>query len=208
MKNRMLIQVVALVIVAVFAAGIWLTGDQVKVGWLRFYSAAVLVAAGLLAVWDRWLWRLPLAQRFSFVSSDLSGTWKGDLTSFWVDPETGKSPQPKPAFLVVRQTSSKISVVLLTDESRSRSALAAVTTSDGVTSLDYFYLNIPDGRHRDRSPIHPGSVSLNVTGRPVSRLKGKYWTDRDTRGELDFKIRSRTPADDYDQAMHLFETAP
>jgi hypothetical protein len=205
MKNRMLVQFVAFVVVAVFAAGIWLTGDQVKVGWLRFYSVAVLAAVGLVALWDRWLWRLPVAQRFASVPSDLNGTWKGVQTSLWVDPATGESPKPKAAFLVVRQTSSKISVVLFTDESRSRSSLAAVTSRDGITSLGYFYLNLPDSRHRDRSPIHSGSVSLDVTGRPASRLKGKYWTDRDSRGELDFKIRSRTPVDDYDQAVLLFE---
>lgn len=206
MRNRTFVQVVAFVVVAVFAAGIWLTGDQVKVGWLRFYSVAVLAAVGLIALWDRWLWRLPFAQRFFSVPRDLGGTWKGVLTSFWVDPETGTSPRPKPAFLVVRQTSSKVSVALLTDESSSRSSLAAVTMSDGITSLDYFYLNLPDSRYRDRSPIHPGSVSITVTGRPASRLKGKYWTDRDTRGELDFTGRLRTPADDFDQATSLFES--
>jgi hypothetical protein len=206
MKNRMLIQLVALVVVAVFAVGIWLTGDQVKVGWLRFYSVAVLGAVALVALWDRWLWRVPIAQRSTSVPRDLKGTWKGVLTSFWMDPATGKTPQPKAAFLVVRQTSSKVSVVLLTDESRSRSSLATVSSRDGNTSLEYFYLNLPDSRHRDRSPIHPGSAALDVTGRPASRLKGQYWTDRDSRGELDFKIRSRTAVDDYDQAVRLFET--
>lgn len=206
MKNRMLIQLVAIVVIAVFAGGIWLSGDQVKVDWLRFYSMAVVAAVALVGVWDRWLWRVPLAQRFAAVPRDLRGTWNGVLTSFWKDPATGESPEPKPAFLVIRQTSSKVSITLLTNESRSTSSLATVSTRDEATSLDYFYLNLPDSRHRDRSPIHPGSASLDVTGRPASRLKGQYWTDRNSRGELDFKVRSSTLVDDYDQAVGLFKT--
>src|SRR5207244_4003800 len=99
------------------------TGDTFKPGWLRFLSAAVLAATIVLGVWDRWLWRLPLVQRFPRVPRDLKGTWRGTLTSFWTDPATAQRPDPKIVFLVIRQSASQLTAVLFTDESSSRSSL-------------------------------------------------------------------------------------
>lgn len=197
-------QVVAAVVVAVFATGIWASGDKANIGWLKFFSAAVFAAVAVLAVWDWWLWKLSWIQRSRKVPRDLNGTWKGKLASFWVDPETGQQIPAKDAYLVVRQTSSTASVTLLTDESRSNSSLAVVSSLDGDASLDYMYLNRPDSRVEHRSRMHHGSASLHVTGCPATRLRGRYWTDRDTKGELDFTVRSTKVADDFDEAQALF----
>lgn len=204
MKQRTLVRVVAAVVVAVFGVGIWSTGGTVHAGWLRFYSAAVLVAVAILAVWDRVLWKLPPVQRMRGVPRDIGGAWQGTLTSFWIDPDTGKPQDPKSAYLVIRQTSSDLSVALLTDESRSRSSYAVISTVDGATVLDYMYLNRPDSRVEHRSRMHHGSASLDVTGHRATRLRGHYWTDRDTRGELDFTQRHRRVVDDFDEAQKLF----
>lgn len=202
--SKFAVQVVAAVVVGVFAVGIWASGDKVNVGWLKFYSAAVLAAGVVLALWDRWLWKRSWFQKIGKVPRDVSGTWKGKLTSLWVDPETGKQIPVKDAYLVVRQTASRTSVTLLTDESRSKSSFAAVSVFDGDASLDYAYLNKPGITVEHRSHIHHGSTSLHVTGCPATRLKGRYWTDRDTKGQLDFTTRSKKRADDYEQAVGLF----
>lgn len=52
--------------------------------------------------------------------------------------------------------------------------------------------------------MHHGSASLDITGCPATRLHGRYWTDRDTKGELDFKERRKQTADDYEEAIALF----
>ena len=192
MRNRLLVQAVATVVVLVFAAGIWLTGGRVDVGWLRFFAAAVLVATGLLWVWERYLWRIPLIQRLGVVPRNLTGTWKGLLESFWEDPASGERVPAKLVYLVVRQTASTVSVILLTDESRSVSSLGVVSRGAGVASLDYLYLNRPESKVESRSRMHHGSASLDITGRPATRLRGRYWTDRDTKGELDFTERKKT----------------
>ena len=194
----------AAVVVAVFAVGILMSGDRVDPSWLKFYSGAVLAATLLLAAWDRYLWRLPLAQKLRQVPRNLQGTWKGSLESLWVDPSTENVPPPKAVYLVVRQTVSKVSTVLLTDESRSVSSLGLVSTGEGPVALAYLYLNRPDIKHEDRSRMHHGSAALDVTGLPPTRLKGRYWTDRDTRGELDFTERRPGLAEDYDEAAKMF----
>jgi hypothetical protein len=52
--------------------------------------------------------------------------------------------------------------------------------------------------------MHHGSTALDLSGTPVKRLKGRYWTDRDTRGELDFTERSKKIVDDFEEASGLF----
>ena len=203
-KQRTAVQVIAGVVVLVFAIGIWASGDQVHVAWLRFFSVAVFVATAVLIIWERFLWRLSLPQRLRFAPRHIAGTWKGTLTSFWIDPATGKPPDKKTVYLVVRQTAYSVSMILLTDESKSVSDLAVVSGSDGTCSLDYMYLNQPESRFEHRSHIHHGSTSLNITGLPPTRLKGRYWTDRDSKGELDFVERSNHTAEDYNEATRLF----
>src|SRR5688572_11953562 len=119
MQRRVLVQVVAAAVVLVFAVGIWVTGGSVSPAWLRFYSAAVLLATLLLSAWEQWLWRLPLVQRIGSVPRDIRGTWKGNLESFWTDPATGERPGASSVYLVVRQTFSQVVVRLLTEESSS-----------------------------------------------------------------------------------------
>lgn len=203
--NKIQIQVVAGVTVLVFAVGIVLSGDKVDSAWLKFFSYATASSVGVLALWNRFLWRSPTAQRIPGVPRDIRGTWKGVLVSQWVDPKTKKTPPAKPAYLVVRQTASKLSVTMITDEMRSRSSMAQVAGDDGDVSLDYLYLSRPQSSVEHRSRMHHGSTSLDVSGRPATRLHGHYWTDRDSRGELDFGQRVVKVVDDYESAEKLFQ---
>ena len=107
---------------------------------------------------------------------------------------------------MVQQTASLVSVRLLTDESKSASALAKVSEVDGSFLLTYLYLNKPEMRVERRSRIHHGSTVFDVSGNPARRLKGRYWTDRDSKGELDFAERNKKKlADDFAEAVELFE---
>lgn len=204
-KRSIVVRVVAGVVVAVFSLGTWVTSGELDVAWLSFFSAAVFVATILLACWDLWLWRIPLVQRIPGVPRSVRGTWKGTLTSFWVDPVTGERIAPKNAYLVVRQSSTLVSVKLLTDESKSSSSLASISVPDGTAVLDYLYLNRPRASVDHRSRMHHGSTVLDVIGNPAKRLEGRYWTDRDSRGELVFLNCSKKIVDDYLDAKQLFE---
>ncbi len=204
MKRTITIRVIVGVVVVVFVIGTWLQDGRPDLAPFKFFSAAVLASVTIFNVWDFWLWRLSLVQRIPGVPRSVRGTWKGTLTSFWVDPATGATPQPKPAYLVVQQTASRVIVKLLTDESRSSSALANVSEVDGSCTLTYLYLNKPDMRVESRSRMHHGSAVFDVSGSPVRRLKGRYWTDRDSKGELEFSERKNKLADDFDEASEFF----
>lgn len=205
MMNKLQVQVVAGVVLLVFAIGIIASGDTVKSDWLRFFAYAVTAAVLVLTAWNRWLWRTTVGQRFKQTPRDVSGTWKGTLTSQWVDPSTSQPAPTKTAYVVIRQTASSLSVTMLTDEMRSTSSLAAIGGEDGDISLDYIYMSSPRSSVEHRSRMHRGGTALEVTGasKPV-RLHGRYWTDRDSRGELDFDRRVKDHAEDFQAAEALF----
>jgi hypothetical protein len=204
-KRTVIIRVVVAVVVLVFVIGTWVQSGRPDLGGLKFFSAAVLASTAVFNLWDFWLWRISFVQRIPGVPRSVRGTWRGTLTSFWVDPSTGKSPAPKTVYLVVRQTGSFTMVKLLTDESRSTSALANVSEVDGSFMLTYLYLNKPNMRVEHRSRIHHGSAVFDVSGCPARRLSGRYWTDRDSKGELEFAQRSDKIADDFAEAVGYFE---
>lgn len=208
MTNRLVIQIVSGFVAIVYAIGLWSSGVTPRLSWLRFYSLAVPLAVVLWWAWEYWMWRLPAFQRLKLVPPQVFGTWKGVLTSAWIDPISRSSPPPKTVYLVVRQTFSTVSAVLLTDEARSQSRLARVGEAASGIALDYMYVGEPDVLVEDRSPMHRGSASLLISGSsPASRLRGRYWTDRNSKGSLDFTERSPLLADDYQAAESMFPAA-
>ena len=203
-KQKALIQFVATTVVLVFAIGIIISGDQVKSSWLGNYSYAVTAATIALALWNKWIWRWPWIQKLPHVPRSIRGTWRGTLTSAWINPQTRQPSPPKPVFLIVRQSATTISAVFLADESSSRSTMANLAEDEIGAALSYIYLNRPVVRVEHRSRMHNGSAFLEVSGRPANRLRGRYWTDRDTRGEFDFDQRRKAIAEDFEEAMRLF----
>lgn len=189
----------------VFAVGILASGGRVEVAWLRLYSYAVVASLAALTLWNLWLWRLPVMQRFPAVPPDLRGTWQGTLQSAWVD-EDGNTPPAKQVFLVIRQTATSLSAILLSDESRSESLMAQVSGTNGAANLTFTYQNTPQLSMQRRSRIHCGTTSLRVHGSPATRLRGHYWTSRNSQGELDFKDRLANAHDDFDSATHDFSS--
>jgi hypothetical protein len=208
MTRRLAIQSLVALVAGVFVVGVYLSGDTVEAGWLRFFSPAVLVVALVWSLWEHWIWRWPVVQAFKGIPRDVRGTWKGTLTSLWKD-DAGNTAGPKSAYVVIRQSFATVSVTMFTDESSSRSSLGRVSPLDDQAQLDYMYLNKPDPRFEHRSRIHHGSTSLSVVGKPASRLRGRYWTDRNSHGELDFQERKRKSfgqnfPEDYESAAALF----
>jgi hypothetical protein len=158
--------------------------------WLPFGSVVTL--AGLV-VWlfEKFLWRWP---PFTWVArrADLRGTWRGELVSEWIDPKTGTTLPPIPAFMCVTQTASTLYLRQFTGESSSATVAASIVKdADGAESVAVVYRNDPKGSVRERSPIHFGGMRLHISGEAA--LAGDYWTDRNTRGHLTLERVSRKP---------------
>ena len=144
-----------------------------------------------MLAYDHFIWRIPKLGRDVSNRPDVRGTWRGTLASHWIDPETNERvPPDTDVYLVVRQTFWKVTAVLITRESKSCSTTATVDDDGcGQYQLVAVYRNTPRAALRHRSEVHHGSFKLDISGEPVTRLEGYYWTDRNTMGELQFDRR-------------------
>ena len=203
-SHRLYIQTIAGTVALVYVVFLWSVGSPPELKWLRAYSLAVFIVIMLWAAWDRRLWRFACFQTMQFVPPSIAGTWKGELRSQWTDTDSKSGTPRKTVYLVVKQAFSSVSVVLLTDESQSEtcSVLAKVTKDDG---LGYLYLNEPEMNAQESSHMHRGAAMFRLSDTPVATLRGRYWTDRGTGGELIFKERRSKYAEDYEMAVRLFE---
>lgn len=197
------IRVGAYVLIAILAVVSWTTSGALNLEPAKYLSATVFIGSALFMAWELWVWRFPWVQLIPGVPLCVRCTWKGTLESSWINP-SGQKIAPKDAYLVVRQNFSRVHVTLLTNESKSESSLAAVTETEGLSVLHYLFFNKPKLKHEVISRMHHGSTTFEVSGKPARRMAGHYWTDRDTKGELDFDRHSKKIADDYEEAASFF----
>jgi hypothetical protein len=172
--------------------------------WFAPVGPAVTIAAAGLWVFDRWGWRQPGIRQL-LGRPVLHGTWRGELASSWVDPETGKQREPDWAvFLVVRQRFWSVSVRLLTKESKSESLFAELAAGeDGVCQLLYIYANQPQAKVEHRSKAHYGAVVLNAPRNRADGIEGQYFTGRKTIGDMRFPVHHPEVVETYEAALTL-----
>jgi len=173
--------------------------------WFTPFSRVVGAIMFLLAAFDLWLWRWSLLRGWLVKRPIIDGTWRADIVSNWVNPETGIRVHPIHGFMVVHQTFSKLSLCLMTDESRSELLGAEITNAgDGTYRVFGVYRNEPRYAVRHRSQMHFGGLELRVGGTPPAHIDGHYWTDRNTAGELTLHDRRRGHAHDLDSATAMY----
>lgn len=159
------------------------------------------------ALYERHLWRAQPLHRMGLAGAPvLIGTWRGELRTFWEDPETSEQAPVKTVYVAIRQTALTITVRLLTDESVSEMLAGGLAPAEsGYPAVSYTFRNRPDTvlRRSDRSHIHYGAAILEVEGDPAVGLEGDYWTDRPTQGKLRFREHSPKVAQTFAAAQML-----
>lgn len=161
---------------------------------LKVFPEVVTIYTVLYLLFTKWGWRWPILQGWLVPFPNLQGTWQGTLQSTWVHPDTDKTPLPIPFILVIKQSFSAISCVLYTKESSSYSSAALLSEEDdsGIKRLSYVYTNTPELTARGRSPIHEGAAILRIITTPERSMRGEYWTNRKTTGEMELTFRTKT----------------
>lgn len=199
MIERLHLSTLILIAALLWAALLALEGVAITAAWFRPFSVVIALLLLLLTAFDLYLWRLPFLQAWFVKRPLLDGTWKADVRSNWKNPDTGKAIDPIEGFMVIRQTFSRLSLRLLTDESQSELLGAdLIRADDGTYRVVGVYRSEPKLTVRDRSPIHYGGLALQVIGKPPRSLEGHYWTDRDTAGAIALTDR---------RSMHLEDVA-
>jgi len=183
---------------------LFLDGVAISIFWLKPLTTVSGLMVLLLGVFDRWAWRIPFLYPWFVSTPNLRGTWKGQIDSSWKNPGSGKRIQPIEAYLVVEQTFSSLQIRLFTKESQSNLLTGNIFQNDGGTySVARSYRNTPNILNRTNSPMHHGGILLHIQGEKDFSLKGEYWTDRQTKGEIHFINKSKTLASDFEQASVL-----
>jgi SMODS-associating 2TM, beta-strand rich effector domain len=166
-------------------------------------TVPVLLFIGFL--FERLFWRWTPLHPHVIGTPVLLGTWKGQLVSLWVDPQTKVSPAPKTAFLVVEQTLTTVSVRLLTDEATSDQVAGSIAKVGERRAIAYIYRGVPGIEHRSRntSLIHFGGALLHIQDGRELRLEGEYWAERESKGTLHFDQHSPQRARSFEEAESL-----
>ena len=138
-------------------------------------------------------WRSIIFRKWLVLVPDLNGTWKGSLQSDWMNPKTEAPPRPIGAYMVIRQSLFSISCVQITAESKSwsRSSAISMDSKNQRKSLDFIYSNEPEVLLGSQSADHEGACSLEIIDGDTRKLKGKYWTLRNTKGSMEFTFETK-----------------
>lgn len=183
------VQVSALIAVplASVAVSLVLAGEPLSWNWVKSFGGAVSATVSAMALFDRWAWKLRLLQGWFVKRPVLIGDWTFAIESLWIDPETRRQRDPIEARVAIRQTYSRLHLRLETPESAGDFVASnIVAKEDGTYQVAGVFRNQPRIAVQDRSRTHLGALVLEAIGDPAlpGELKGHYWTDRGTSGEI------------------------
>lgn len=130
---------------------------------------------------------------------DLNGTWKGYIHSTWVHPKTGKRLDPILALLTVFQDGEGVVCTMRTAEMTSYSfrEVLEVNPKTRELILNYQYTSYPLAVVSERSSEHKGTIEFKLVAGKRRRLKGAYYTSRNTQGDIDLEYFSTDYLSDF-----------
>ncbi len=199
-KFKVYAQVITFLVI--WFALIWMSNLYPPFDPWRALKQLPLAISGYLLIrfaFIKWIWRWKSLQGWLIKIPDLQGTWRGELVSDWVSPETNEGIAPIPILLVIRQNYHNLKCTMMTAESSSYSTASDINScyGEGDLYLTYTYTNRPKASIRKRSEIHDGAVILKIVKSPALGLEGEYWTSRKTRGDMRLKFQSKQLEDSF-----------
>ena len=164
-----------------------------------------VITLDLLVVWVflRWLWRWRIFRPWLVPFPNLNGTWTGHVQSDWVNPETNEGIGPIPAMLTIKQRLFLISCVMHSEEMKSDSYSEGfrIDADRQLKQMTYTYTSKPRPSVSQRSVPHDGTVLLDIVETPKLKLKGRYWTERETTGEIELEFLKKELLEEIPQEM-------
>jgi hypothetical protein len=190
--------------IAVWLLALWSQGMPVlSADFVKPFGTVVGIITLVVTLFNKYMWSWKIFKGWYVKRPDLRGTWKVELKSNWVNPETGKENEPIYGYAVIRQSLTFLSLRLMTKESRSVLVAHSIEPQedDSLFKLVGVYRNEPKIELQGvRSEIHHGSFALEIHGSPAYSLEGHYWTDRATKGGMKLYDRVGKLYDTYEQA--------
>jgi len=146
----------------------------------------------MIALFVKWGWKLKIFRGWLVPFPNLRGSWAGEIYSSWVNPETGEKVAPIPVILSINQSFFHISCKMMTGEMDSISITEGfnIEADRQIKQLAYIYTSKPRISVNERSLPQDGSIVFDIIEKPKEKLKGRYWTERKTTGEIVLKRHS------------------
>jgi hypothetical protein len=145
--------------------------------------SAGVIYGGLIFLYERWGWR------WLSTIKNFNGTWVGSITT------SHNGGTNVPCVMRVRQTWTRMAIELETEQSCSRTTMAALYDDQpGDVGLKYEYVSEPRNLAVRTMQTHRGVCTLVITADSEgARLSGGYFTGRgrETRGEITLHCVSR-----------------
>lgn len=137
-------------------------------------------------LFTKWGWKWKVFRGWLVPFPNLNGSWTGNIYSDWTNPETGKGVPPIPVLLTVNQSFFHISCKMMTGEMDSFSVSEGfnIASEKQIKQLAYIYTSKPRISLQERSLPHDGAMVFEIIEKPKSKLRGRYWTERKTTGEI------------------------
>ena len=166
--------------------------------FMRPIPDVVTVDLFFIGFFIKWGWRCKWLQGWLVPFPDLNGTWQGKIQTNWKDTQ-GNTPGPIPVILTINQSFIRISCVMRTAEMESHSYVEGfcIDRERQVRQLCYSYTSKPKASLRDRSTPHDGTIIFNIIGKPVHKLEGEYWTQRQTLGTITLNFLTKNLLDEF-----------
>ena len=149
--------------------------------FVGYADESISIAIILFTIYERWLWRINPFES----TPKLKREYSGSFVSSYDNAE-------REAKLEIKQTLFTVQIVMTTKESKSKSLSSSIDDILGEKQLTYTYLNTPKTAFRHRSEIHYGTTMLTIN--KDGTLSGEYYTDRQTRGDMNFYPVGKQPA--------------
>ena len=192
----------------------WLVLGAPRVSWeyMQPFGTVVGVLVAFGAAFELVLWRWSWLHGWFVKRPDLRGTWRVELQSDWINPDTNLGVPVIICYMGVSQTLSTLQMHIMTPESESWFIAERISPSPSRVGYQVagVYMNKPQTHLRGtRSEMHLGGVLLDTHGpayRP-STLTGEYWTDRKTKGRMTFTARLPTVYSRFEDADRAFAEA-
>lgn len=173
---------------------------------IKDYFSPVLKVISIISIlilfFSKYLWKCQFFYDWLVPFPNLNGTFKGEIISTWINPKTGKRPDPIPCTLTINQSFLQITCIMRTGEMTSYSFNEdfILDKNKQLKQLCYSYDSTPKSEVRERSPKHSGTIKFSIHENPLE-LVGEYWTERKTTGDIKLKFWQKEKLDNYPDSL-------
>ncbi|MCP2054861.1 UNVERIFIED_ORG: hypothetical protein J3D59_004721 [Pseudomonas fluorescens] len=194
---KVYVSLVLAVAISLYFILVLLGYEMLTAGW-RAVSYSLTCITFLFGVFFKLAWRSPRIARW-MRRPIVHGVWRGTLSSDF--HQTGKSPLKIPIIFVIRQTYLTISIESFTKSQEGESKLEALIQNGRTEAARLCYVFELKKVYQGENKLTTGAGDLRLIN-DSKNLRGHYWTNSPTFGELQLELISRecTGVDCYEVA--------